>query len=719
MLLFALALQQLAVQRFPAINPPGVTTAVAVGVRRLCPSPAQDDRTALIRLEQRVQDSIAGKPTPEGLAYLGCLRARLHLTDAIAHEGFMMPMGAPWVAGAMLVFTRSLLARPDQSRVAETLALLALETNEPDHVEQIAAAIHAGVLAGVATPAVLRACSELSLRVKDVAAARTCAAKALAAGSDSTWHLVRMAQLAFREADTVSGGRWFERAVAAAHDSSARDEIDWQLQWFLSPAEQLESVKVPDAARGRWVRDRLTERDVRDGRPSGARLAEHFDRLDYVMAHFTLHIGHVIARNPRGIVGVTPQNPVDPDAVRAYCEPAVVPAQPYRDYARWQNRIDDRGVVWLRFGAPVKRIPAAVTCGKPDPMTGALLANVREGWLYEIDGQTMLLNFEAEEMSGSVEATRLVTGVLGSYLCDLDIRRCTLTEHSIAASQGIGNPLNYEEVEHIRQEDREFVSVATTQDDNSPRGAAHVALVSRLHRLWDPLSLASIALVTYALPIKELSVQENAGQRTTLIDLELRQWDPAADRWRDTTFARHFVLPDTSLKRPNLVGFVVVSSTPGVSAWSLVATQPDQRRGRAYDVNTAGLAVAPIALSDLVIGVEAQGLTWSLHNVAIPLAPINALDRSAEVSLYYQIRSDAARSNLRTTVALYKVETGVAKDTAAFQVSYEQAVHAGINEVAPMFDVSRLDKGSYSLEVRLTDAGGTVVARRQVALVLQ
>ena len=122
-----------------------------------------------------------------------------------------------------------------------------------------------------------------------------------------------------------------------------------------------------------------------------------------------------------------------------------------------------------------------------------------------------------------------------------------------------------EDITHLHQQDDEYISVATTTDDNSVRGEKNVNVVSRLHRLWDPLTAASIALVTYALPVKDLSVQEVAGKRTTVIDLDLRQWDPASDLWRDTTFTRRFVLPDTSLKRPNLIGFAVVLPRPPAS----------------------------------------------------------------------------------------------------------------------------------------------------------
>jgi hypothetical protein len=147
-----------------------------------------------------------------------------------------------------------------------------------------------------------------------------------------------------------------------------------------------------------------------------------------------------------------------------------------------------------------------------------------------------------------------------------------------------------------------------------------------------------------------------------------------------------------------------------------VATQGDSRRGRAWDVATGPLDSGPLVLSDLVLGQEGQGLLWSDHNTDILLAPLNAVDRTHPVSLYYQIQSDRPGPALRTTVALYRIADGVARDTAALQVAFDQAVRSGVNEVAPTLDVSRLEKGSYRLEVRLTDATGAVISRRNVQL---
>jgi hypothetical protein len=733
-LILLLALQQLPTQDFPPIDHPGVVPDFSAAVATACSSRADTDRVALLKREDVEEQRVREGGTADAWFQLGCVRAQLDVAGALSREGLLMVAGNSWAHGAERAMLQVLSRRPGDERASEVLGLLVLEDQYADKQTAALAAIVKAVDLGKPLPATLRACGELALRMHDDSTARRCATRGLARGQDSTWHLLRLARLSFRAADTASGMQQFLAAAEAAHDSAARLEVDWHLQWFLTPDEEKAWATLPDTAYGHWVRDRLISRDVRDGQPFGARLATHFSRLEYALTNFPLHLA-AVAQHGRGLVGVTPPNNLPDSLVRAFCEPGLVPARAFRDYRRWQRDIDDRGVIWLRFGAPDQRIVASPTCAETiigDPIgppgvnavggtvqpTGGIATNAREVWMYHIDGKLLLLDFEPEAFSGSVAPTRLVSGVLGSYLCGVDTWRCGLTERSIGASEG-GPPLHPEDIEHVRQDDQAFISEATTHDDNSIRGERDIHVQARLHRLWDPLSGAPLALVTYAVPSKDLAIETQDMLRTTSLDIAIRQWDPGQNAWRDTTVTRRFTVPDTNVRRPTLTGFVVLPSSPGVSSWSVVVSQPAQRRGRDYDVSTPGLGHGDIELSDLVLGSAAQRLTWELHNVPISLAPTGAVDRTQPVSLYYQIRSANASTTLQTVVAMYRVKDGVEQQSAALQIEYDQPVRAGINEVAPTVDVSRLPVGAYRLEVQLRDANDHVLARRSVSLELR
>jgi hypothetical protein len=138
-----------------------------------------------------------------------------------------------------------------------------------------------------------------------------------------------------------------------------------------------------------------------------------------------------------------------------------------------------------------------------------------------------------------------------------------------------------------------------------------------------------------------------------------------------------------------------------------------------WDELTPPLDRTPVALSDLVLGDSGQGLQWQDGATTVPLAPLNAVNRTRPVSLFYQVRSDRDRAGMQATVLLYQVDNGVARDSASLRVAAGAPVRSGINEVARTIDLSRLDHGSYLLEVQLADERGVVMTRRSVALNLE
>jgi len=717
LVLFAL-LQAVPAQHFPPVDLPGVDPQLSATIAAACPSPTTD-RGQLLRFADRYGDSLRKRDGDAALWFAtACLRADLFSAGAIAHEGIEMGSGASWEQGAVNALLRALALRPADPHAADLLARLALDDVDVKAVAMIRATLARAQGAGAATAATYRACSEFAWRAHDTTAARNCATASLAAGLDSTWQLIRLARLRFVAFDTASGNRLFQQAADAAHDSAAKLEVTWHLQWFLTPDEEREWQRAVDSQPGRWIRDRLASRDVRDGRPSGARLAEHFARLEYVEDHFRLAVPRNVAAGLR--TGPATRESADPPhcAVTSCSEPGQVWAIEWREYRRWQTDFDDRGIVWMRFGQPDRRIPW--TC----PILKCQVA--REAWVYAIDGRDMLLSFENEAFDGSVEATRLVSGVLGSYFCDVDTRRCRLTSLSQAdaatqANKFVKAPtfamVKPEDIEHIRVEDRAAIGAATTTDDNSLRGQRFIETVARLHRLWDPATGEPLALVTYAIRNGDLGMTTRADMLDADITLTVRQWDPAADVRRDTTFHRHNEFVSGRVPR-DWTGFLLIPSTAGVTSWSVAVSQPDHRLGRAFEDPGTPLGTGPVALSDLVIGANAEPLRWGGGPDAIPLAPFDAINRTDTLRLYYEVKSTHV-ANVHTVLALYRTDIPKQANTPALQVASATTLRTGIAEVTPSVVVSQLAKGDYRIEVRIEDSGGKVMVRRTAALTLQ
>jgi hypothetical protein len=243
--------------------------------------------------------------------------------------------------------------------------------------------------------------------------------------------------------------------------------------------------------------------------------------------------------------------------------------------------------------------------------------------------------------------------------------------------------------------------------------------VAQLYRLWDPSGGVPIALVTYALKVGDLAAPALDQGRVASIEFEIHQHDPATDG-SATSFSRRLVLPDSAAKKSHLTGFAVVPSSPGVTAWSLIATQSADRRGRAFEEGKPRITSAPLMLSDLVLGAESQGVVWDRDGQKVFLAPLGAMTTRDAVHLYYQVKSDSARAGIKTTIVLTRTDQGPrALKTPALQIAFSADVRKGLSEVERQLDVSRLDGGSYRLDVIVTDRSGNVTVRQSTMLLLK
>jgi hypothetical protein len=132
---------------------------------------------------------------------------------------------------AMSILSEALELHPDNAAVAELLANIALEAaHDPvarrgEPLARFAAQLYRAIEAGVDRPVVYRACVTLAMIFDERTEAHECSTRGLAAGRDSTWHLLRLASLAFERVDTATGLAELRLAASAAHDSAAQEEL--------------------------------------------------------------------------------------------------------------------------------------------------------------------------------------------------------------------------------------------------------------------------------------------------------------------------------------------------------------------------------------------------------------------------------------------------------------------------------------------------------------
>ena len=678
---------------FAPMEYPGADPALGERIRNLCPLPTTLNRTALVaneeRLAARVRDarrSVTGVQWRE----LACGRALLQIIDAPSARGsHLMSPGTSWGAGAIDGALRALALTPADRPAIELLALLTTADAEPEELPRLTALMRAAVDSGVRAPAVLRACSDFAVRSGDLQSTRICTETALAAGLDSTWHLLRFARLAFQGADTTGGADAFLGAAGAARDSAAKLDFGWHLQWFLTPAEDSAWDALSDAVRADWIRDRLMERDLRDGRPPGSRLAEHFARLEYVEKHFRLAIPTRLRNAWRTRAGVFHGT----DSLGNTAD-----STSWNEYRRWQVDFDDRGVIYMRFGAPDKIARNTSRPGSPALAT----------WRYTVDGTPMFVTFTEVDGDGSGGSSTLVVGVVGTWQCGIDQWRCNMAELGGSADR----------FARLRAVDREYITIATTKDDNAPATKKPIHTVAQLAQLWDPSTERPIAVLAYAVRLNDLKVEnDRSGQRPVRVQLAFARWQPATEAWTEDSLTRDFVVPKHRDGDTHLTGFAALAGVGGIGSWGLTAAQPDGRWGRAYGTAVPNREDA-VALSSLIVAPESRGLSWVLGSERIYLSPGGTIKRGEPLHLFYQVRAQGAIASAGTTIEVRSVAEGQ-ELPAAIQVSFAGELPDGVTGIDRVLDLSQLKPGRYAMEVRVADKTGALLARRTMILDLE
>lgn len=674
----------------------------------------------LLQLEPVLADSLRRHrvPADSGVWRLACIRTGLAEAGTTGRPSYLMPVGTSWRQGATeLLFP--LVADDDTGNTAELVAAINHDPVLALPPERLLPVYVHAIEAGRFGPLAARACVAEGWRAESPNAVRKCAQAALTAGTDSTFHLLAMAELRSMANDTTGAWQAYVLAIQAVTDSASKGWLTWHLRWFLSPRELAVWDSLPIRQLPPFAQSVFTQRDIRDGRAAGATLMEHFARLEVIRNEFDLHVLPI--NRSRLLSGAalsdasSSDRPRDSDIeIKRYDGGSEIAADVMRDFSRWQTDFDDRGAVWMRFGPPTERNLSTAPAGSR-PFANHIK---RETWRYDIDGGELLLSFESEQGDGSEDATRLVSGVVGEHFCGIDARRCFQGTQAWAAAEGnriFGRAprdragIGLAEMGMTQHADRVQIREATTKDDNSERFPEHLTLSAHLHRVWDPTTGRELGLVPWAVRVADLETEKTSGGRENSLTLALEASAPSVGSWWDSTTTRHLRLPDRLPDDAQVTGVLEATLPTDITAWSLVARQGHERGGRVFNLDSPPLEQGPLVLSDLIVGAKRQGLDWRVGVKSVPLAPLGIVDHKAPVSLYFQIRSAVAHDT--ATIAITVSRTDGANDKDLISVAFASRLGAGLTEVQRELGAQRLDPGRYMLRVRVTTPDGLRATR--------
>ncbi len=201
----------------------------------------------LARLHDELVRSIQHDASAPEWAAVACVRAHLAISGAAVRHAVGIPLGQDWRRAALDAALRRVEAAPDDATQAALLAALGIATAgltdravEPSRMvrtpsrygdrERILGALFRATRVGEPPPSVYRACVSLGIQDGERAVARDCLTRALEAGHDSTWHLLRLAAMGYWAADTVLGRAAFDRAARVARTLDAKHELGWHLE---------------------------------------------------------------------------------------------------------------------------------------------------------------------------------------------------------------------------------------------------------------------------------------------------------------------------------------------------------------------------------------------------------------------------------------------------------------------------------------------------------
>jgi len=436
-----------------------------------------------------------------------------------------------------------------------------------------------------------------------------------------------------------------------------------------------------------YLRQFWGERDRIELRADGERLREHYRRLFYARKNFRLTSLH---RHY--------------DIVERY---------------RSGNRdFDDRGVIYLRHGAPSSRATYAAPGLEPN-----------ESWRYSRPEGDLIFHFAAREDVQDFKLVESLFDVLGfSNALVLQAGRATddpmaeqllLSREQLSpiytrmkSASRVGSTRFQTEERRVGQES---IQRGTRSDSYELRFASDLKVRTEVLAVGHDTT-ADLLQITYA--IAGASLEPVTVTRGYLYSVRVRFVATEANgkvaASLDTT--RHFVSPAPVPPTEHLVGRVSVPTPPGRLEYRL-AVQQGEDAGVVLPRDTVRVGrrvAATMALSDLVLGNESSNLYWvKAPTDTVLFNPLRRFRRGEEMALYYEVEGLGPGSEYQVHLSVRKQggSGGLFKKvfgggSTAMSLKFDAVAASSREAVHRRVGLERLKPGTYVLVVAVTDAGG-------------
>lgn len=673
-------------------------------------------------------------------AWYGMGLAKLELHDAgfSAKEGPYQRVGTDYLHGAADAFIQALEMDPGFAGAAERLATSVLrETIQPQVTEALGPLRRAASGPGSAKSAVQMSRGLIEREAGHGDSALAAFDRFLQLGGDSGVGSLERARTLFDLGRAGEAQVAYFAGAGLATSTAALAHYRSDLAWIATPEELARFDATTFASRAAWLGDFWRRRDVQDGRGAGERLAEHYRRLFYVMRKFRLVSEQQQRATLRAVRSplLDKRSPTIEDGLRALVRnlaskeqqlagggPVTAPqhqdaaaaptdalSEAYaqlndqtllRAYRSDQHVVDDRGVIYMRHGEPLKR--AAYPGADTDP---------NESWLYETTARAIVFHFTGVAAPTTlVEQLPLNPALLASR-SGLDPR------YERMADDAGKYRLQPTALQQDRVRGRQAIAVGTRTDSYALRFDRQTKTVVQAFGVRDGLDGQGRLLVVIAAKGKDLRYRRVGADSVIAYPVSLRiiarNAETGAVHRLDTTrtFATRRVLREDEFltaqaQIPVPAGRYVMQAIVADDGWHAGAAI------RQDSLVVPDLQAARLTMSDLVLGRVGSGQHWIASPDTVALNPLNAYPAGSSMEVYYQVGGMKAGHTYETRI---EVRTRGGKGDRVTANFREEGRAAKAVQFRTMV-LGKLSPGEYLLILTLQDVDGSVSVSRQQSL---
>jgi len=508
--------------------------------------------------------------------------------------------------------------------------------------------------------------------------------------------LLELARVRFQLGRLDGGDPWYRGLALADAPVLASYRRDLALVMPESTIVAFDGATA--TTRGDVARAFFAQRDRDELQREGARLREHYARLDHAQRNFKL-----VSRNRQYDI--------------------------QERYRSTQDDFDDRGVIYVRHGNPDQRLQFNVPGIEPN-----------ESWRYQREGGDLIFHFLARQDVQDFRLVESVFDILGFANAmqardSGDVNAFVQTEalvrsreplsplysRMLSAGRGGGAAMQVQE----RAAGRRSIAIGTQTDSwplRFPKALEGTLFVAAA----GADSIGPKIQLAFAVPASALTPDSIAAGYVH--DFRMRATVLALDGTLVATLdtLRRFLTKGEVPSGEQMLARAPIRVPPG--RYTIRASLEHGRSGLVSRRDTVVVAspVAPrLALADLVVGSRSVRLFWIAEDGDTTwLNPLARFRRTEPVEVTLEISGLAPGTPYRTELRIVRPGGGNAvtrlfRGSAALRVAFDGVHPGGIETVRREVSLGEVGPGSYLLEVTVSTADGAKETRRQEVTVVK